>query len=206
MGQFLKKIHFSPLLALCVALPIGFHYFLLDKYAVNIPYLDDFPTILDFLNNFTQTDFPGKIKLLFAQHMEHRIVFSKLFFLLDYYVLGGVNFKSIILLGNTGLIACLFALYRVTPGDTNKLFYFLPIPFFLIQSQHFESAYWAMACIQNFYVAAFAILALLQLNTPTRKGFWLAALFSILAIFTSGSGIFVPLCGVLLLILQRQFN
>jgi hypothetical protein len=200
-----KENKLSLLLAVCVALPIGFHYFLLTKYAVNIPYLDDFAAILEFLNSFSQTNLSGKIALMFSQHMEHRIVLSRLIFLFDYYILDGVNFKTIILLGNLGLVACLFAVYKLTPADKNKLFYFLPIPFFLVQSQHYETAYWAMA-MSNFFIVAFAIFALVQLNKSTRTGFWMAIGFTVLAMFTSGNGIFVPFCGALLLILQRQFN
>lgn len=104
------------------------------------------------------------------------------------------------------MIACAPAIYRLTPLDKNKFFYFLPIPFFLIQAQHYESAFWTMAYTQNFFILFFIILVLVNLDKDTITGFCSAAIFSLFAIFTSGNGIFAFVCGTLLLMIKKRFN
>lgn len=53
------------LLTISILIPSAIHYYFLATYAHNIPFLDDFPSILDFLNKFKDcfftTIFSGRL-------------------------------------------------------------------------------------------------------------------------------------------------
>lgn len=74
------------------------------QYAANIPILDDYDAILEFLLNFKRGNLWEKVGLLFTQYNEHRLVYSRIVYLLYYYVFGNVNFKNLVILGNVNLI------------------------------------------------------------------------------------------------------
>ena len=63
------------------------------RYDVNMPYFDDYDSVLNWLVTFSQPgSFMNKLELLFRQHNEHRIVFDRLVELMELHTLGVVNF------------------------------------------------------------------------------------------------------------------
>src|SRR5882757_10193473 len=85
-------------------IPALIFYYIVFKNLTNIPTMDDYDIILDFLNKYTQADWSTRIDMIFRQYGEHRLVPSKLLYIGYYYLTGGVNFKIIGLIGDLQLL------------------------------------------------------------------------------------------------------
>ena len=82
------------------------------QISYNFPNEDDFNAVLGFLNSFLIADYPRKIYLLFSQHVDHRLVLTHIFALLDYQLFGVVNFNHLIWIGNLGWFLVIIYFYR----------------------------------------------------------------------------------------------
>ncbi|MEO5359209.1 MAG: hypothetical protein H7843_02040 [Nitrospirota bacterium] len=181
---------------------MGFYYFTVLRYGSNIPISDDFDAVLDFLYNFNElSSFYDKIALLLLQHNEHRIVLTRLVVLGEYYLLNTINFKTLILIGNVGLVGILITAFL--SHNKRSLVWFTPVVFILFEPQFFGAIFFAMGSIQNFYVLLFAFISLYFLSS---NKFILAAIFATMSTFTGGSGILCFITGVLALLLQKRFK
>ena len=93
-------------------IPLGVYFFILWKYSQNIPHWDDY-AIINFVNKFHATDdFFEKIKLIFAQHNEHRIAFTRVIALIITQIHGSLNFQWMIVFGNLALVGILIVLVK----------------------------------------------------------------------------------------------
>lgn len=184
---------------------MGFYYLTVIRYSSNIPIADDFDAVLDFLNNFLEvSSLHDKIALIFSQHNEHRIVFTRLTVVAEYYLLNTINFKILIMIGNIGLIGILIVIFL--SYNKRSLIWFIPVVFILFEPQYFGAIFFAMGTIQNFYVLLFAFLSLYFLARDGSVNFITAAVFGVMSTFTSGNGILCFIAGALSLLIQRRFK
>ena len=103
---------FKVLSLLTVFIPILGYFLFLDKYAVNIPYLDDY-TFFDFLPKlFSEISFGEKVELFFEQHNEHRIFLNRVFAFLIYWLNGNLNYRVMIFIGNIFLLGIVAIFYH----------------------------------------------------------------------------------------------
>src|SRR5258708_358677 len=104
------KNHFVILIALTVLI---IHFGFLIKYAVNVPYWDDFDSVLLFLDNYLVIDsLPDKVSLIVSRHNEHRIILNRLIPIFQFYLFGNVNFKWLIFFGNALLALFFISLFH----------------------------------------------------------------------------------------------
>jgi len=187
-------------------IPIVAFFGMVWRYALNIPFWDDYDAVLLFLvKYFDAPTIIQKLYLIFSQHNEHRIVFNKLITLSQLYLNGVVDFRQLIFIGNIGLIGILGVLYYVLGTQKNKFLFLIPVSFLLFQPQYWENIHWAMASLQNFYVIFFAFLSILLISKGGRIFFLLGIIFAVLATFTQGNGMFVFPIGVGILLYQRKY-
>ncbi|MCU0904800.1 MAG: hypothetical protein MUE83_13130, partial [Tabrizicola sp.] len=135
-----------------------------------IPYWDAYDGVLAFYGRFIAGDWHA----LWDTHNEHRIVLSKLLFLIDFNILDGTTrFLLIVNLALAGLIALVMvAFLREVPNG--RAFVWLPaflvaVSFSELQK---ENLYWSFQ--SQFYLAyllplAALYLALLSLTRPERS-------------------------------------
>lgn len=202
---------FTGLWLALLAIPVVIYYYTIYVNAYNFPYEDDYNSALSFISDF---HFGGlnawaKLKLLFSQYNEHRIVFDRLVFLTDYWLFGQLNFRHLVLIGNVSLllIAGLFGTAAFRSLSLNqRLFYLLPIVYALFSFQYWELSTWSMAALQNLYVIPFVLFSLYNLNQSGTKAFVLACGVAVLATYTSGNGMFVFIAGVPVLILLKSYR
>ena len=196
---------------LLLAYPIGVYYRVIVQNAYNFPYEDDLNSTLSFIADyaFGGLDLWDKLKLIFSQYNEHRIVFDRLVFLTDYGLFGQLNFRHCILIGNLAplLIGLLFysVSFRGLPL-AQKLLYLVPVAYTLFSFQYWELSTWSMAALQNLYVIPFALLSLYSLCKPNRTAFALACGMAVLATFTSGNGLYTFVAGVCVLSLLKSYR
>jgi hypothetical protein len=194
-----------------VALPILVFYALLAKAAVNLPFFDDYPTVLQFLNIHLQLTTAGaKTAHLFtAQHNEYKLLFENCVFLIDRALFGHVNFILLSALGNAFVLLLFLVIWRVSlpPIEPKrKALLMVPPAFLLFQLQYASTLDWAMASLQNLPVLFFALVALWQIASEAGYAFPVSCAAMLLCIASSGNGFILVLSGALLLIQKRDWR
>ena len=183
------------------------------QYALNIPLQDDFDAGLEFIDKyaFQPHTFSEKLKLIFSQHNEHRIVLDRLAFITDYNLTGQLNFRELMFFGNLA-IPCLFAVllaisFRQEKG-VRRWFFWLPLAFLLFQLVYWELTIWGMASIQNFYVLVFVCASLAALYQAPSRPLWfgVALLMAVVATYTSSNGLLVFFAGAIGLTITKRYR
>ncbi|GAB3512656.1 hypothetical protein GCM10027442_24170 [Emticicia fontis] len=196
-------------LAFCLILfPLALFGYTFQKYAINIPHWDDLAVRNSLADFLTTGSFFQKIKILFAQHNEHRIFLTRVFALLVFTIKGTLDLKILMLLGNLSLIGILFIFYRLNHRNKLELLALVPISFLLFSSALYENVFWGMASVQNFWVLFLAFLSFYLLvfsyGKVSKTYFYLAIVSSFLGVFTSSNGILIPIIGVAVLLFQKR--
>lgn len=187
-------------------IPAPVYFFYLMYYSTNIPFLDDYDAILGFLVDFkNETDTIGKIKLVFAEHNDHRLGFLHIVSLLQFYLLGSINFKYLILFGNISILVMLLILWCSVKVEKHKFFYFTPVLYLLFGFAYFEASFWAMVSLSGLSVVAFSLASIFFLGKEKYGNFIWSCLFAIVAVFTQGNGKIVLFCGLFALLLNRDY-
>lgn len=183
-------------------IPIYLYFKSVFIYSQNIPHWDDY-AIIDFVNRFNNSDsFFEKINLIFAQHNEHRIAFTRLIALLIYKLNGSLNFQWFIWFGNFGLVGILIVFYKFLTKIDFSINYLVPICFIIFQFSLYENTFWGMASVQNFWVVFFVLMAFWQISVQKIPYFW-----AFMAAFTSANGVlFVPIIGVISFLYFKNYK
>ncbi len=183
----------APVLAL---LPILYYTITLIRYAWNMPYMDDYPVLVDFLNRWPEATFSKRVDLLLEQNNFHRVVWVKVLALLNVEVTGAIDFTFLQLFGNAALLLTAWLLYRGSSAIGRWAF--LPALFLIFQFQSWNNAFWAMAAVSNLWAPAWALLAFFLASQQDNRSRWLAILVGLVALLTNGNGIVVLplLCGL----------
>jgi len=177
-----------------IFLPALFYFSIVYQNAKNIPIMDDYTAILEFLNNFRNAGWGGKFLLLFTQHNEHRLLHSRIVYALYYTIFHTINFRNLIFIGDAQLIiAALVSVYFIRKSAVK---YWNTIAFIwvlcLFDLNTYESGSIAMYGMQNYGVI---MLFLCSLFFYDLAGKFLApaALLQAICIFSSGNGLIASL-------------
>lgn len=192
-------------LGLLFLIPLIGYSVVILRYAVDVPFQDDYDAILYFLNHFVEArTLQEKWMLLFVQHNEHRIVFDRIVALCYYTLFGEINFKSLIIFGNFGwLLTVIVLASHIRKKLGLSLIYLLPIPYILLSFGHWENMFFAMAALQNYWFVLFSVWFLICLSANKSLSctvvFWAA-------MFTSGGGIVLYLFGNLYFVVTKRWK
>ena len=144
-------------------IPICFYIKNIALYATNFPHWDDY-AIISFLQKYYNSNgFVEKLQLIFAQHNEHRIAFTRIVALIIYKLKGNLDFVWMIWVGNMALIGILYLFYKFLKRNALSINYLVSICFMLLQLSLYENTLWGMASVQNFWVILFVLMAIWQL-------------------------------------------
>ncbi|MDB5242302.1 MAG: hypothetical protein JWP57_2927, partial [Spirosoma sp.] len=173
---------------LILAVPLLVLVLALWFWSENIVYQDDY-ALLDFMIDWTDPalSWGHKIQRLIEPRNYHRIVYDRLVTLATYYLTGRVNFLAMIILGNAALLGIVWRLWTLFRQTRLPGWYFIPVPWWLLNLQSHENMFWGMAALQNFTVIWFMLEALHRLIRRDRIVGPL--LLTIAALFTSGNGL-----------------
>lgn len=118
--------------------------------------MDDFEAILQTVLRWKEGNVWGKVAVLFSQHGDHRILYSRLVYILYYSVFGNIDFRNLMILGNLNLVvASAFMCYFIK--QTGLKYWQIPalVSVFLICDMNtYESATIAMYAWQNHGIVA----------------------------------------------------
>ncbi|MBX2904727.1 MAG: hypothetical protein KF744_01725 [Taibaiella sp.] len=180
----------------------------MSKYALNYPVADDFNAIVQFLNEYRCSDLQHKTILLFSQHNEHRILLSRIIYVLYDTLPGNINLRTIIYIGNIQLLVSfavfLYFIYRLLgtrwfwPGFISSLCFF--------DLSNWEIAYSPMGSVANYSVIMLFFLAAFCYSLAGKYPLILALVFQILAFFSLGSGLIACVALVMFNLLNGQWT
>lgn len=188
---------------ICV-IPVAVYYWFVAKYSFNFFYADDFHLFKDIVWAQESPDWWEKLKLLFQQHNEHRIVVPRLLTWLNYRLEGTINWQTLIGLGNLVWVGILWLFYRRFVSMGLSVWYFVPIPFLLLQPQYVDNLTWTISIFQQCLILGWAFWCIYLISRPNAR-WWQAAIVALVATFTHGNGMFVLLVGGLLWALQKRW-
>jgi hypothetical protein len=199
---------FQALAFIFACLPAIFLFYLVYIFGVNFPQGFDDILVLDVVMDFEKsTSWLEKLKILFSPHNEHNIAYVHLMTWLIYKINGLVNFRTMMFIGNLGLVLwALHHTYVVWKREKN-LWWVLPIPFLIFQLQLELNTFWGMGSLQNHSVLAWVSLTIYFASVAlTTSEFLLFVLFGLLATFTSAGGMPALMMGIIIFFYRKQFK
>ena len=185
-----------------LAIPLMYLLFVMI-FAANIPIGDDY-WLLDFLNQyFSAADGRAKIELLLAFHNEHRLIFTKLLALISISVVGNLDFRLLIFLGNLAFIAGVFQLMKLLNFRIFSISALLTV-LILINPQAHKLMFYPMAAIQAYFGFLFSVLYIVRLVRD--EDYLSSGIFYFLAMLCSASGVFLIFIGIIFSLYRRKFT
>jgi len=190
----------------CIGLAaILLYSYTIYTHAINIPKWDDFPDILQFMDRWLQADSLAERFSVFLYHTnEHILLVNHVIILIQYYLIGHIDFRWLIYTGNLFYLGSAFLLWLPFRNKDESAIAFAVLMLTAATFYSYESTLWALTAISNQAVIFFSLLAL-----------WCAAQASpslsrvipltLLAIFSQSNGfLLLPVIGTLFFISCKQ--
>ena len=200
-------------LAIClILLPIISFYGILARHLLNIPYLDDYNGVLDFLEHFSSL--PNALAkanyIVFTQHNEYKTVFANSIIALQYAISGHPSFVLLSWFGNVFVLALFYLMWtHFLVGEENtsrRLILFAPVAYLLFQLQYAETLNWSMPGLQNIPVLIFAFASITALSRNNHRSFLLGCVLMVACIASSGNGFALLPVGILMLFQRKAWK
>jgi len=191
------------------------YFFYLYRFAVDLPFWDDYDAILGALS--TLRDSHDWQQYLFHPHNEHVIFWVRLLAWVQLAVTGEVDFRQLILLGNLFVPGILLIWYQVVKQslltqapanglEVNWTFICAVCMLLLLSITYWESSLWAMAALSNFPVLFFSLAALLLFHrNDSAAALAGTAVLAVFAALSQANGLFVFVVIGLRLLLSRNW-
>lgn len=188
-------------------IPVLTYGWLLNEFAVNLPWADDSSFMLYAYHRLLPTDSWAAFWAdTFRQHIDHRIATPRLLIWVTSLLQGELNFRTAIIIGNLSLGASVWLLYRSFRRNGHAFWLFVPVTFFIFQPVHYLDSLWTI-CVYQHNFLIFWVLLTLECLQSSRPWTFIVALFSALAAtYTGGNGMFIWLPGLLLLLFQKKYR
>lgn len=181
-----------------------FFYFIYDQ-AVNIPYIDDFAFFDYTLRMIDATTISEFWQVLWAEHGGHRIVLTKLSFLVQYFLTGEINFRQKILFESIFIWSFFGLFLYVFRKNSIPLFYLLPVGLILFSPIYYMNVFWNMTIWQHAGSTLLLLLCFYFLCSNHRYSFFIAMILAIAVTLNNGNGwLSVFIGGGLLMIQERR--
>jgi hypothetical protein len=173
-----------------IAIPFLVYLVLLRRLWFDAPIGDDYEAILDGTMRLLDAPSLGEwVQGLVRQHNEHRIVVTRLVAWAMAELIGRIDFRMLILIGNLGLAALIFQLW-IEFRDRAAAPLVAAAGFLLCHMTYYEGALLSMAASSNIGVL---VLALACFQFAVRPGRWslaFALAFGVVAAGTQANGLF----------------
>ena len=205
--KYISSSFFNKIVVFTILIIILFFYFFCYQFSYNFFYQDDFH-LLRFVTIFQDNSigFQQKLNALYDQHNEHRIIFPRLFVLLDYYLQGHLDWRMLNVVSALYYLG-IFTFFALTIRKLNlSYWYILPVSLFIFQPSAYQNFYWTISILQqvgNLFWAMFLFYSLVYFQ-PSK--FWVSLLIIIILTFTHGNGLFAFGVGGILLFLQKRYK
>lgn len=175
-------------------MPALFYFYNVYQYACNIPIMDDYDAILNFLHDFNSAGFRDRLLLLFSQHNEHRLLHSRIIYIAYDQLFHNVSFRNLIFIGDgqlLGVAGVSVYFIRKCGGSHWPVIAFVWM-LCLFDLNTYESGSIAMYGVQNFGVLMLFFLSMFLYDRGNRC-IVPAALLQAICVFSSGNGMIASL-------------
>jgi len=189
------------IVGLLLSAPAIAFYSLLSGTTVNVPYLDDYDTILRFLEG------ERSVSELLAPHVEHRLAGVRVVASTALSLTGEIDFRLLSFVGNLGVLATASVLYlgfRPKADRPGKVLAFVPASWFLFQPQYWDSFFWATSALSNLWVLPVSGLAFIALLHRGGIAVATAMALTTVASLTQANGLLCLPIGLVLLAFQHR--
>lgn len=184
-------------------IPIVAYYVQLFVFGVNVPWGDDYNVVLEGVLDWQKVNgFQEGYEWWVSFYSFHRISFVRLTFMLQYWLFGYVDFHQLILLGSLPVFGMVWMLGKFLKVE--KPYHWLILVAVLYAPQGPGVMLWACTVINAYYSLFFSMLYVWAIARPTGKG-W-AFLWYIIAVLGLGYGMFLPIVGVIILALEKNWK
>ena len=155
-----RRVFFTTIVWALFVLPFVVYVYYACSFSVNVPFWDDYGAVLAFMNNFVQAGaLDAKLRLLFSQHNEHRLVFNRVVLLAQYFLIGKIDFKSLMIFGDLGwIMTVLVFVFRYKRKFRLPLLHLLPVPYVLLAFVQWENMFFATPSIQFYWFVLFSVV------------------------------------------------
>jgi hypothetical protein len=172
-------------------IPIYLFFSMINRYAVNIPMLDDWDAILGFIIDWTKSPNDEKFRLLMSQHNEHRIVVSRVIYVLYYSISNKINFINLGIISNLQLLVIFGILVYFSAKFIKNTWPIISIfiAFCIFDASNYENSMMSMAGMANYGVIMLFLISLLCYSSQKYSLLIVAIVFQILCIYSNGNGI-----------------
>lgn len=166
--------------------PAILFYFMVLKYALNLPNMDDYEVVLQTVLDIKHGDFWGTI---LRQHNEHRPALSRLLYWFYYCITGGINFKVLTLIGDSLLlIPAIIGVYFIKKtGIRYWQWGSFVWCLLLFDLNTFEANDWTMCACSSYGTIALFFLSIYFCGNPYLWKY-VAILCQFLMIYSNGNG------------------
>ena len=165
------------------------------SFSVNIPFLDDYNLVLDFLNRFEDaTSLSEKLRILGTPVHNHLIVTYYLLILADHAIFHAIDFRHLIVGINLGYFAIIYVLYRIFNCIEIPSLYFIPV-LLLLSVPVYNLINWSSSFMHVFAVL-FILLTIWEFTKNDRYYFTRACGYATMAALSSGGGMLAFLCAI----------
>ncbi len=194
--------------AAIVAVPVAGYFALLLTASVEVPYLDDYDAVVDFLLRTLDEDTTSaRLGRLLTLHNEHPMLTLRAAVLGTFAITGGINFGALNALGGLLLVGLLAAMFAASMPDTppaERLLPFAPAALFLIQPQYWMVLLSSTTSLSSVAVTTWAAVTFAALERDGRLARAIAILAAVFATFSLANGILVPWLGAGVLLLRGR--
>ena len=172
------------------------------SYAVNIPMLDDYGFVLDFLDHFRNaTTFEDKLKVVLAPRSNYLFVTFNMLVLIDYWIFSKISFIHLIYASNILHLLIILNIYRIFRRQEVSMKFFIPV-ILLLSVPNFSILNWA-CYVAHVMGVLFSLLTIWYLSQKTPRSFWFGLLSAVLASFSAPGG-FLAFLVVIPILLDRS--
>jgi len=197
--------------ALVVAFPAVLFYTILFRTALDIPFYDEYGTLVFIDKMIHIHGWIDRVKFIFeTQFNEYKLIFAETVVWLQFLFVGRTDFKLLSAISNAFVLLLALLLWRMfLPSEkdmSKRLTLFIPVSWLLFQLQYFEILNWGGAGLQHIPSTVFAFAAIYFITRLSRTAFCAALLCYLLAIASSGTGFLLIPIGLLLLASVRNYQ
>jgi hypothetical protein len=194
-------VRWLPLAAFCAV--IAHHLWFVNSYAINVPHQDDIYDFVQFVSVVENSDSASDgFKALFNQYNDHRTSASRLLVFGVYLAEGELNFHTLTLVANLGLLLILLLFYLTVRKEKYRWVYLLISALLVLNFRAFEVILFSQGAFAYYYVCLYAFACIFTLHKVSGPKFLLAAVFCTLSSLTMASGQIVWLLGLVSLLHQ----
>jgi len=202
----LRRFHLSHIICFGLSLLIiGVYFFAWFKLSLNIPIGDDFPAYVELTSKFSANQL--KVSDFFLQINEHRILYDRLWWIINLGLTNFVNFKFLLFIGNLSLVFLLMFFYKII-ADLKLSIWLLPAAALVIFSWvGYSNSLCSMMALQNYTFPLLVCWGIYFLaNGSSNNQYFLGNIALLLAFYTSGIGFIAMAFGVTILFFRKLYK